>query len=322
MTQKIEVYEYLKDFPKNETLYFHPNPGNAGDSLIACATFQLFDKGQIKHEIVSNALFDPRGKTVVYGGGGNLVSQYSTARDFLKSVHALAKRLIMFPHTICGNEDLLGAFGRNVSIFCREEVTYQHVRKHANNAEVMLANDMAFSLDVPAIFSSDQAALGAIFLKKAGTFFGIKLDKEELPKMRSLLCFVKQNARWSFLGGARTGRLNAFREDGEKTKGKPPLDNIDVSGAFAFGTKTRALADLAAFHFLKFLNRFESIYTNRLHCAIGAALLGKQVYLYKNNYYKVEAVWRFSMKQKFPNVHWSNDRWEGTRSRAYVMPPH
>jgi exopolysaccharide biosynthesis predicted pyruvyltransferase EpsI len=54
-----------------EKIYFLPNPGNAGDSLIAAATFQFFDKHSIVYEVVTNDNFDSSGKIVAYGGGGN-----------------------------------------------------------------------------------------------------------------------------------------------------------------------------------------------------------------------------------------------------------
>ena len=34
-----------------EKIYFLPNPGNAGDSLIAAATFQFFEKNNIQKRI-------------------------------------------------------------------------------------------------------------------------------------------------------------------------------------------------------------------------------------------------------------------------------
>ena len=41
-----------------------------------------------------------------------------------------------------------------------------------------------------------------------------------------------------------------------------------------------------------------------LHLAIAGALLGKPVECYPNSYFKNEAVYHFSMKDRFPNVQW------------------
>ena len=38
--------------------------------------------------------------------------------------------------------------------------------------------------------------------------------------------------------------------------------------------------------------------------AIAGALTGRTVKFYPNNYYKCEAVYRSSMQERFPNVHW------------------
>jgi hypothetical protein len=78
-------------------------------------------------------------------------------------------------------------------------------------------------------------------------------------------------------------------------------DNLDMSDALAISVENRNLAYFNAKFFLGFINDFEVVNTNRLHVAIGVALLGKHVKFYPNSYFKYRAVYEYSM-QKFNNV--------------------
>lgn len=101
--------------------------------------------------------------------------------------------------------------------------------------------------------------------------------------------------------------LNCFRTDLEMTEIELTPDNIDLSELYKFGTVHPYLIEYSASKFLKFLNKYAEIRTNRLHVSIGGALLGKKVYLYPNNYFKNKAVYEYSLKDKYPNIHWMGD---------------
>lgn len=87
--------------------------------------------------------------------------------------------------------------------------------------------------------------------------------------------------------------LNAFRSDKESILKILPESNIDLSYN---GYATKPLNEL-----INVLQKYEQINTDRLHIAIGAALLGKQARLFPNSYYKNKAVFDYSLK-RFPNV--------------------
>ena len=57
-TQRLEIEAFLSELAtESEPLLYVPNSGNAGDSLIGHATFQLFDRLGLQYE----CLADPRG---------------------------------------------------------------------------------------------------------------------------------------------------------------------------------------------------------------------------------------------------------------------
>ena len=89
------------------------------------------------------------------------------------------------------------------------------------------------------------------------------------------------------------GVLNAFRSDKESVLNKLPESNNDVSYN---GYAQKPLDDLVSM-----LGKYNQINTDRLHVAICATLLGKQVKLFPNSYYKNKAVFEYSLK-KFKNI--------------------
>lgn len=290
---KIDIKLYLDSLKKNETVYFCPNPGNAGDSLLAHATYELFDEYNIKYQILKEQGFNPTDKILLYGGGGNLVPYYSHARNFILKYHRLVKKLIILPHSIDGNEDLLKELDENVDIITREEVTYNHVKKNALRANVFLADDLGFSLNVEKILSKMPR-------------FSLHLVNLKLP-VRILLqgnyTEMKHRARKLFQN-EKKHVLNCFRTDQEKSDIDIPSDNVDLSSIFSYGVDSKEKAFYVCYRLLNFINSYEEIRTNRLHVAIAGALLGKEVKLYSNSYYKCEAVYEFSIKGQFPNVTW------------------
>lgn len=89
------------------------------------------------------------------------------------------------------------------------------------------------------------------------------------------------------------GVLNAFRLDKESILHTLPESNNDLCYN---GYATKPLNEL-----IDILQKYEQINTDRLHIAIAATLLGKQVRLFPNSYYKNKAVFDYSLK-RFSNV--------------------
>ena len=90
-----------------------------------------------------------------------------------------------------------------------------------------------------------------------------------------------------------TKTLNAFRSDKESTREALPWRNRDISRK---GNATKPLNK-----FINKIKKYDRVNTDRLHVAIAATLLGKQVSLYPNSYYKNKAVYEYTLK-KFPNI--------------------
>lgn len=159
-----ELVELLRSLD-DDTVYFVPNAGNAGDALIAYGTFALFDELGLHVELCQpDAALSS--KTVLLGGGGNLVEgMYETMAKALENFLP-GNRCILLPHTIVGNAEILNHTHDNLTIFCREEVSYRACLAEGANVEnVKLAHDMAFHIPAAdlAPFNAPGAATASVF---------------------------------------------------------------------------------------------------------------------------------------------------------------
>jgi exopolysaccharide biosynthesis predicted pyruvyltransferase EpsI len=297
---EIDIEQYLLRLG-NERLSYIPNPGNAGDSLIASGTFHLFDRLGLNYFVASQHRSNYAGEVVLYGGGGNLGKMTNVSARFLSRIHRQPKRLIVLPHTIKEIDPLLRDFGSNVTLICRETSSFDYVKRINETLDVKLADDLALKADVGQLLKFEPSKWAAARLLHRYLLGKSGLVDIQPPQFESIRKLLSINQKLQLLSTPGSGVLNAFRLDGEKTDIAIPDDNIDVSEELSIGVESPELAHITSHVFLTFLNRFQKINTNRLHVAVGAALLGKEVQLYANNYFKVRAVYEYSLR-KFTNL--------------------
>ena len=96
-------------------------------------------------------------------------------------------------------------------------------------------------------------------------------------------------------GEKGTGYFLRGDKEGIVDKTKIPLLNNDIS------SKGNQFSEISPF--IEEINRFSMIYTDRLHVAIAACLLEKEVHLYPGAYFKNRAVYLSSIKDYFDNVY-------------------
>lgn len=295
---EIDIDTFLRGF-SGQHVHYLPNPGNAGDSVIAAATYQCFRRHGIRITIPHPNRFEPVGKTLFYGGGGNLIGTSTYAYAQVSRFHKDARHLVILSQTVKDVDDLIRSFGGNVTVICRERISYDYVRSFDGPHRTLLAHDMAFNLD-PAPLLEGAGRMEAFAS-------GIKaiLKGEGRTRPANLARILLGRPRGAVPDRAALGpALSCFRLDGERTDIALPPGNVDLSAVFALGVGPEAVANHAASRLLSTLNRFDEIRTNRLHIAISSAILGKAVKFYSNNYYKCRAVYQYSMQDRFPNVQW------------------
>jgi exopolysaccharide biosynthesis predicted pyruvyltransferase EpsI len=242
--EELSLKKYLDKY-KNTRVDFFRFPGNYGDSLIWHGTKKILSSLNILEHYVD--VHSPKYNDVLFiDGGGNFVDYYSDIKDFLIKKPDLYDKIVIFPHTIFGEEQIrvLNNISSNLTIFCREKVSVKFLEEKLIHGKIYLWHDCAFYNEFSPIF------LGV-------------------------------------------GILNVFRSDKESILRILPESNNDLSYK---GYATKPLGKL-----INILRKYEQINTDRLHIAIGAALLGKRVKLFSNSYYKNKAVFDYSLS-KFPNV--------------------
>jgi exopolysaccharide biosynthesis predicted pyruvyltransferase EpsI len=303
VTERLELDAFLAELGREpEPILYVPNPGNAGDAMIAHATVQLLGRLGIGYEWVNQVQArDPMGRVVVYGGGGNLAPFYSDASRALRWAHGRAKRIILLPHTIDGHEELLAELGPETDLICRELASYEHVRRVARSARCHLADDVAFSLDVQATLACEPPPIPAWSSYARKLLYRLMLSPS---RSRSVATPGALRRTERLLERARGAVLHAFRTDFERTNIALPPDNRDVADLFSLGIRNANVCHITTLQLLRYLDLFDEVRTNRLHVAIGAALLGKRVEFHPNSYFKNRAVFEFSLRDRFPLVKW------------------
>jgi len=142
--EEVELKQFLEKY-RGSTVDFFRFPGNYGDSLIWHGTKALLSELNIGMEYVE--IDSPKNNDVlIIDDGGNFVDYYSDVKNFLIKKPNLYKEIIILPHTIFGDSqiDVLNNLSGNVTVFCREKVSFAFLKKKFSKGKVYLWHDCAF----------------------------------------------------------------------------------------------------------------------------------------------------------------------------------
>lgn len=291
--------DYLKQYV-GKTITYIPNPGNAGDSAIFFATTEMFDSIGLQYDIATGSYVDFKDKIVVIGGGGAMANEDSALTKTMKRALKTAQHVVLLPHTAKEIDATLSSATNNLTVFCREKVTFDYLSKF-DGLERHLVHDIVLSFDAKSYTNlfkvTDQIRLIALYLKGLILNSPTKFRLKDVLKVLNAGRIVKR-----VISASNNTRLNAFRVDEEKTNVEIPDINFDISLMYQLSINHPFLAEAATRMMLHTVSQFEEINTNRLHVAILSSLVGKKVNFYDNSYFKCRAVYLHSLKPYFPNV--------------------
>jgi len=113
-----DIRIFLSNYLNQEIIYI-PNPGNAGDSLIAFGTIQIFNELGLNWKMgsISNEYHN---KTLFYAGGGNLVGLYNNCKKFIEK-NKNDNKIIVLPHTIKSEDKFLSSLNDNIIFFVEKK---------------------------------------------------------------------------------------------------------------------------------------------------------------------------------------------------------
>lgn len=291
---KIRFFRYKKRCKRSkqkEIIIFNtPVHGNIGDHAIIYAEEKLLNTLNkkafefptyyfkecfefMKRHIDHNAI-------ICITGGGFIGSQWLNEEDLVMNVCKTFKehKIIILPQTFYFKEDDEGkrelnkakdVFGnvKDITIFAREEKTYNFVIENFLNAKVILVPDIVLSLD-KYVFSNERNNV--------------------------LLCF-RDDAEKNF----------SYEEELEKIldKAKIKYDHTDTVERNAISEKER---EKAIVNKLQEFSKYKIIITDRLHGMIFATLTNTPCIVFGNYNYKVKGVYNW-IKEKDKNIIFENN---------------
>lgn len=280
MSKILDFFKKLSEY-KEGTIYYYPNNGNAGDALINMGFYSLVKKYNLKFDIIDiNSINCLKDKDIVLiAGGGCLVPEWDSTPNFVRKINNLEfdVKLVILPHSIREVDDIIVNFPKDTVVFCREKYSYNYILEKSNASEIYLSNDIAFYADLNII-------------KNEINGFSPSLNHKNIIRKFFILFHMIKSKNNKTIFAMRTDK-----ESNSTLKVKRLLVN-DFSLVTSFGAGLYSESLYTSNQFLKLINFYEEIHTDRLHVAIGACLLGKKVIVYNNGYYKCKGVYEQSMK--------------------------
>ncbi|MCS2583389.1 polysaccharide pyruvyl transferase family protein [Bacteroides sp. BFG-551] len=275
-------YVYL-DLP------YHPN---IGDTLIWEGTCLFLKQTKYKCLYSTDIVrYIPKKwdiKTLIFlHGGGNWGDLYREHEEFRKKIIQSYpnNKIIIFPqtvfyeNTVTLNEDMaFYSHYPNVIICARDRTSYDFLKKYLSNNTILLVPDMAFFIDAQKYSKGE---------KKGRTLYLERTDKE-LVKDGSLNC-IPQNAEKHDWPTYEIVPLKYKLIDIAFGIPKRVIQQFDLQIAYK-------ITDFKRKHFYRmwyvksgihFLDKYEKIYTTRLHVMILGILLNKKIYVVNNTSGKI-----------------------------------
>ncbi|WGM88491.1 MAG: polysaccharide pyruvyl transferase family protein [Candidatus Bathyarchaeum tardum] len=206
---------------------------------------------------------------ILIHGGGNINDLWQGVR-LLKSVlkYNPCNIIIVAPQTYWFNKtcfsSLFSKTKEDIFLFCREKFSYKLLSslKLTKNVHVFLSNDTAFYLTKEDF---------NIFQEDNYSLICLRTDKESrgIPEIETSKRLLKETSL------------------AQVSKNKLLIKDLSVIGNFN--------------DFIRLIGTSKQVYTDRLHVAILATILGKETFLYPNSYYKNKGVYEYSLS-RYPNV--------------------
>lgn len=267
-----QALEFSKSY---ERVFFRPNPGNAGDSLINAGFYECAKSCGLDYiEIVGDFDYSSLRERdlVILSGGGNIVPYWQAGSDLIKELTQYNFPLMLMPQTVAGREDVLRLLRKEDVLFLRERFSFDYASSLDLKCKVLLDHDLAFSLRVGRVMER-------CFFPRLST-----------KNLRKLIYIFYHYVRSRFVA-----ELKAFRTDRESIRPGRYRKINDISSLAKFGTGSADLNYCSSYWMLKILSWYKLVETDRLHVFVACVLLGKKVTLHSNSYYKNRGVYDHSI---------------------------
>lgn len=308
------IEEKLSSHFKNQEIVLLDAPyyENVGDILIYEGELSFLKNNNAKiHQVSSYNTFAFDTKLdeqiiIAINGGGNYGDLYSEHISFLKKIAKTYpnNKIIVFPQTIfyknidIAISDFLELKKHpNIIICARDKKGLELLNKHYIKEKSLLLPDMAFCIDMECFDLSNLISKNNI----------LYIQRKDVEKVKDFHiddhgCVISDWPSFQYSIRAESFIAKVLNNLYDKISLKVVRHLLNVIWDKYFNIHRKLMIKEG----LAFIQPFKIIHTTRLHGAILAILLGKEVHIYNNSYGKN---WEFynSWLTNIPNVFWEND---------------
>lgn len=276
-----------------------PYYANIGDSIIALGEKNFLKEIDFKclyagSHCAHNFIID-KDTVILFQGGGNFGDLWRSCADLRNSIISRYpnNKFIVFPQSVCYENEKnlqedIEVYSRcsNMTICARDRVSFEFLKRHFVQNNILLVPDMAFYLDPKFLKRSHNTGK---------TLFLLRNDKELVQNpMYNIVPSNADVADWPTL----TYNIGPYIPYKVWRKLEMMVGRCSKSYVIK-------MEDLFWQHILHpynvkrgvgFLNQYDAIYTTRLHAAILGYLLGKRIYIFDSKDGKISALYETWLK--------------------------
>ncbi|MBK0371290.1 polysaccharide pyruvyl transferase family protein [Flavobacterium agrisoli] len=275
-----------------------PNHRNVGDSLIWKGELEYFKRlkysclKQFNRYTFNESSIQSSNTVILLHGGGNFGDIYSSSQSFKKKVveNFPDNKIIIMPQTIFyeNEKNKVNDFAifnkhKNLYICVRDKISYDIISQMFDNDRILLLPDMAFFINLDEFIVNEKSNKSLFLNRTDGEKVDNKYSDVFIDKEVDVLDWPTYNSS--------NKRLNVLSNYVEALDGKIcnilkyiPIVNLCIHPSYGF--KNRRGMDKHVETGINFINKYDIIYTTRLHGMILSVLLNKEVIILDNSYGK------------------------------------
>ena len=274
---------------------FCPVSGNLGDIVIATSEFQYLDSANINYTVcnLDEYIFAKSSFDLIYGGGDwteLYKNNYPNILNLFSNKNL--NKCVILPSSFNDCGDLLDILDERFIVFCRDKYSYNYCKLHNTKAQFYLADDMVMYVDVNDLYRSHCDEGEEVFFTLNADLERLYIQYYSVYLQYRRLKLYAENERVAY----------CFRKNKESVIQASSYPSIEPLGFIWECGRDVAFDNILTKAFLSIIDLYDVVITDRLHVALCAMKLEKQVYLLDNNFGQISSVYEYSF-QKFNNVH-------------------